>query len=252
MFANWTALYPLLYICGHLATCVSVCLSVGLCTRNVNTQLLGTTNAVCTSPRKWNRELLPHPLGPQTSTFIPDFTWKCEWLFVFQCCATHTHTLIHTAPTYVAPPFFLRSPQPTHVLQSSVLWPGHLHLVLQEEHAQTWEEESSKGIQLSEENTKLGDIIPPLWSCMSYLKHKTAHTRACMHSHTRLIGRSASITSLPQGQGALLAQDLGREQHTQHHSGTHKKQASRKECISYSYLADHSFIQTQSDTVRPE
>ena len=114
MFANWTALYPLLYICGHLATCVSVCLSVGLCTRNVNTQLLGTTNAVCTSHRKWNRELFPHPLGPQTSTFMPDFTWKCEWLFVFQCCATHTHT--HTP--HLRSTSFLFEVSPTHTRTS--------------------------------------------------------------------------------------------------------------------------------------
>ena len=187
-------------------------------------------------------------IGPTDQHIHPRFHLKV-WVAVCVSvlCYTHTHTLHLRSTSF---PFEV-SPTHSRTSKFSSLTRTSPFGVTRG-HAQTWEEESPKGIQLSEENTKLGDIIPPLWSCMSYLKHKTTHTRACMHSHTRLIRRSASFTSLPQGQGALLAQDLGREQHTQHHSGTHKKQACRKECISYSYLADHSFIQTQFDTARPE
>ena len=232
-------------MCVCLSVCLSVCVHAMLIHNYWGLQMLYAPPPENETGSSFHIHWAHRPA--HSSQISPESVSGCLCFSV----VLHTHT--HSYTPHLRSTSFLLEVSPTHTCTSKFSSLTRTSpFGVTRGHAQTWEEESPKGIQLSEENTKLGDIIPPLWSCMSYLKHKTTHTRACMHSHTCLIRRSASITSLPQGQGALLAQDLGREQHTQHHSGTHEKQASRKECISYSYLADHSFIQTQSDTVRPE
>ena len=60
-------------VCNWLHVCMSVCLCMQCLYMAIGAN--GTRTAH-TSPRMRNRELFPHPLGPQTSTFMPDFTWK--------------------------------------------------------------------------------------------------------------------------------------------------------------------------------
>ena len=178
MFANWTAVYTLLYISDHLATCVSVCLLVCLCTQCQYT-IIGTTNSVHTSPRMRNRELFPHPLGPHTSTFIPDFTWKCGTTLKQQ------QTLTPPPRNYVALPFPLTLPLPTH---------SYLKVQFFDQDISIWcykrnmlkpgEGEAPKGIQLSKEISNWETPFPLCDHVSTYL-HKCL--TACTHTPNKAI-----------------------------------------------------------------
>ena len=147
---------PLHTMCatGYMPVCMSVC----LCTQCLYMAIgANGTRTEHTSPRMRNRELFPHPLGPQTSTFMPDFTWK------YSTAQPQTQQQPLTCPPLHLDPALPSLPRPLTSKLSCLtstspfgVTRGTCSNLEREKH---W---SLEGIQLSAAYTKTEDTILPL------------------------------------------------------------------------------------------
>ena len=143
----------LLHVC--LSVCLSVCAHAMLIHNYWGLQMLYAPPPENETGSSFHIHWAHRPA--HSSQISPESVSGCLCFSV----VLHTHT--HSYTPHLRSTSFLLEVSPTHTCTSKFSSLTRISpFGVTRGHAETWEEESPKGIQLSEENTKLGDIIPPL------------------------------------------------------------------------------------------